>query len=878
MPSPILETKLFPPLRDQRTVLRPRLVELLDEGLQGKLTLISAPAGFGKTTLVCQWIAASKRPYAWLSLDEEDNDIARFLSYFVAALRTIAPRFGEELGSSLNSPRLPPLPTVLIQLLNALAQLPVPSILVLDDYHVIGAGQVEEALAFILEHLPRHLLIAIVTREDPGLPLATLRAHGLMTELRAADLRFTLPESTRFLNEVLRLDLSEKDVDALGTRTEGWIAGIQLAGISLRGSRDVAGFIKSFSGSQRYVMDYLVENVLLQQSDTVLAFLLRTSILDRFCGALCDAVVSDRTISGKETLEYLQQANLFLIPLDNEHIWYRYHHLFSDLLRHRLLQGSGKLPETARDFARELHKRASAWFEDNGLEMEAFRHAAAAGDVERSERLIEGKGMPLYFRGAIAPVLTWLESLPEEVLRSRPTLLETQAAILMGLARTTEAEQKLLAAEASLQGAPSGMADRDLVGRIASTRAMLALSRFDIETIISQSRRALEYLHADNVAYRTSTNWKLGYAYQLQGDRTAAQKAYAEASAASEASGNALFALLSRAGLGWAQEMENQLHMAAETYRRVLSKAGDLSLPAAFCESHLGLARIAYEWNDLDTAAAEGELSLKFAQQMATTDRFAVCKLFLARLELARGKAITAAALAAEAAHFARHHGFAAQSREAATTQALILLAEGNLIAAASLAESQDLPLIKAKVLLAKGEGPAALATLEPIRREAEARGWEDALLRISALRALACRASGEEAEGLQLLAQALALAEPGGFIRLFVDEGEPMEKLLSATAAAGIMPDYVSRILGAYSAFRDGDAGGPSRQLLEPLTKRELEVLRLVSLGFSNEEIGDRLFLSLSTVKGHNLRIFDKLQVKRRTEAVARARELGLL
>jgi LuxR family transcriptional regulator, maltose regulon positive regulatory protein len=393
MPTPILATKLYiPPLRPN-VVIRPRLIERLNEGLHCNLILISAPAGFGKTTLVSQWVEGIERPAAWLLLDEGENDLTRFLMYLVAALQTIAATLGEGVLGVLQSPQPPPTEAILTALLNDLTTIRDHFVLVLDDYHVIDAKPVDHALTFLLDHLPPHMHLVIATREDPQLPLARLRVGDQLTEVRVTDLRFTYSEAAGFLNQVMGLGLSAEDIAALETRTEGWIAGLQLAAISMQGQQD-AGFIASFTGSHHFVMDYLLEEVLGQQSESVQTFLLRTSILNRLCGPLCDAVVLDPSASGQETLEYLERANLFIVPLDNERHWYRYHHLFADLLRQRLHQSIASSTGDAKSHVNELHIRASLWYEDHGLEIEAFHHAVAANDVERAERLIEGKGIP----------------------------------------------------------------------------------------------------------------------------------------------------------------------------------------------------------------------------------------------------------------------------------------------------------------------------------------------------------------------------------------------------------------------------------------------------------------------------------------------------
>src|SRR6059058_3427761 len=476
--TPLLATKLHRPQPRAHLVRRPQLAERLTQGVMGPLTLVSAPAGFGKTTLLAQWLTESGMPVAWLSLDPGDNEPVRFLSYLIAALQTLDPHLGAVGLTLLQMPQPAAAETVLTLLINDVGSHGRDGgdfVLVLDDYHVIDAKAIDHALTFLLEHLPPHMHLVIATREDPPLPLARLRAGGRMTEVRAADLRFTPSEAAAFLNQVMGLRLSAQDIAALERRTEGWIAGLQLAAISLQGQQDATSFITSFTGSHHFVLDYLVEEVLGQQPERVQTFLLRTSILDRLCGPLCDAVLLTPSGSGQATLESIEHANLFLVPLDNERRWYRYHHLFADLLRQRLHQRSASSPGDEVGEVTELHIRASVWYEDHGLEIEAFHHAANANDIARAERLIEGEGMPLHFRGAVAPVLNWLESLPKTVLDTRPSLWVTYASTLLFSGKNTAVEQKLQAAEAALAVAVPDDRTQDLVGRIASMRATLAV-------------------------------------------------------------------------------------------------------------------------------------------------------------------------------------------------------------------------------------------------------------------------------------------------------------------------------------------------------------------------------------------------------------------
>jgi len=944
----LLQTKLYiPPIRP-KLVSRPRLIERLNAGLNGKLILVSASAGFGKTTLVSEWIAGfetlePKVRVAWLSLDEGDNDPKRFLTHLVAALQTLRADVGAGVLRMLQSPQPPPTEAMLTALLNDITAISDHCVLVLDDYHVIDSQPVDAALTFLLEHLPQppsggiHLVIA--SREDPRLPLARLRAKGQLAELRVNDLRFTPSEATELLNQVMDLDLSAEDIAALEARTEGWIAGLQLASLALQGTistqgrKDTTTFIKSFTGSHRFVLDYLLEEVLEQQPESIQTFLLHTSILDRLCGPLCDAVrfgpaetpgsssgsaarfggaaspstpvMRESAASGQEILEYLDRANLFTVPLDNERRWYRYHRLFAELLQQRLQRstsssaGGGRGDET--ELYNRLHVRASQWYEDNDLAIKAFHHAAAANDIERAERLIGGERIPQHFRGAVTAVLEWLESLPKTVLDARPWLWWRYASLLLVSGHTTGVEEKLQAAEAALlahkpdsepalmpEGRVEGPDDenRNLIGLIASARATLALTRYDPEAMLTQARRALEHLQSDSLMSRASANWTLGHAHLLQGERGAACQAFTEAISISQAAGDAFTTILATIGLGNVQERENQLYLAAESYQHVLQLAGDQPLQI-IGEAHLGLARVLYERNNLDAAEQHGEQGLELARQYERViDRFISCEVFLARLKLAQGDVPGATTILVRADQSVRQHGFVHRIQEVAAARVLAFIRQGDLAAAADLAASHELPISQARVHLARKEASAALATVEPVRKQAEAEGWADEKLKVTILEATAYHILGQNDEAARLLDEALVMAEPGGFVRTFVDEGPLMAQLLSEAAARGIRPEYIGKLLAAFVDATKDDADASIRRrmeltpssLVEPLSAREIEVLQLVAQGLTNKQVADRLYLSLHTVKAHARNIYGKLGVGNRTQAVARAKALGIL
>lgn len=870
MTTQILATKLYIPVPRPGVVMRPRLIDRLNTGLHGKLTLVSAPAGFGKTTLVSEWLGSGDYPAAWISLGEEDSEPARFMTYFVTALQSIAPQIGAGILKMLNSPQSPPIDSLLTPLLNELATMPHDFVLVLDDYHVLDSQEIDAALAFLIDNQPPQMHLVITTREDPGLPLARLRARGQLTEVREADLRFRPDEATEFLNQAMGLSLSPEDVAALEKRTEGWIAGLQLAAISMQGQQDIGDFIQSFTGSHHFVLDYLVDEVLSRQAPHIQRFLLKTSILERMCAALCDAILADEAHAAEDTLESIRRANLFLILLDNERRWYRYHHLFGELLRKHLTQA----PEIDLD---TLHIRASEWYEANGYDVEAFQHAAAAQDIERAEWLLHSSGVPLYFRGFARPVLSWLESLSTGLLNATPSLWVTYAWALMAAHRNTQIENKLEAAEAALEAFEPDDDTRDLLGHIAAIRAMDAAIRYESETIITEANRALDLLRPDNLYIRTVIMRSLAIAYQFQGERAAARDAYQEALAMSEASDNYFVNVLATTGLGIVQESDNQLYQAAEMYQRVLDVVGDPNQPIT-CAAYLGLARIHYEWNELDDAYEQGQRGIRLAQQIESIDSAAGGEIFLARLKLAQGDMAGAATVLDAVEQVIRQRDFVRQVPVAAAVRVLLCLRQGDLQQAAHLAHWHDLPLSQARVYLAQRKPAQALAVLEPFRQQMDAYNWHDERLKVMVLQALAHYQMGDADEAVVVISDALALAAPGGFVRVFIDESQPMQKLLSRAAARGIMPDYTRKLVTAFEAEAEPAQSVSSQPLIEPLSERELEILALVADGLSNREIGERLFISLSTVKGHNRNIFDKLHVKRRTEAVACARDLNLI
>jgi LuxR family maltose regulon positive regulatory protein len=893
-------------------VLRPRLTERLNQGLHRKLTLISAPAGFGKTTLVSEWVATDGLRVAWLSLDEGDNEPTRFLSYLVAALQTIAPNIGEGVLRALASPQPPPTEPLLTTLLNEITTIQESFVFVLDDYHIIEAKAIDRALTFLLEHLPPQMNLVITTREDPQLPLARLRARGQLTELRANDLRFTPAEAAGFLNQLMGLNLSARDIADLEARTEGWIAGLQLAAISMQGHKDTTGFIQAFTGSHHFVLDFLVEEVLEQQSEKVQKFLLFTSILDRLCGSLCETVLLEPVGSGQSTLEYIEHANLFIVPLDNERRWYRYHHLFGDLLRQRLYQDTASSTQAAGLEVAELHKRASTWYANNDLPAEAIHHALAAGDFALAAGLIELAWPAMDGRFQSATWLGWARLLPDEIVHTRPVLSVAYGWALLNGGELETAEQWLDLATRLLNNPVTAMVIvdeaqfRTLPASIATARAYQAQARGDVPGSVKYARQALDLLPADNHLRRGPAAALLGLAQWANGDLEAAHRALDEAMANFQKTGNLHFAISGTYGLADIRITQGRLREAIKTYTRVLQLVLEQGEPLlrGTADLYLGLSDLYREQGDMEAATENLQHCEELGEQLALMgwhNRWCPVK---ARFKVTQGDLAGALDLLDEAVRHYRRTPVP-DVRPLAALKARVWVAMGRLNEAQRWVQEQNLSvddslsymreaeyITLARILIAEYQREPSDATiqkalrlLDRLRQAAEVGGRFGSVIEIGVLQALAHQSQGNLAPALVALESVLKLAEPEGYVRIFVDEGIPMAELLSEAAVRRIMPDYTGKLLAYFEAEKPKSKDKANlplvtsdRPLIEPLSPRELEVLQLMAQGLSNQEISERLFLALSTVKGHNRIIFAKLEVQRRTEAVARARELGLL
>jgi LuxR family maltose regulon positive regulatory protein len=932
----LLVTKLYIPPPHPSLVPRPHLVRRLEEGVRlgHRLMLISAPAGFGKSTLLSEWVAGRSRPTApgsrqratcpswlpgplaqsrtgrhagqgaeptgagrtgWLSLDEGDNDSVRFLAYFIAALQKIEENLGKGVLSALQSPRPLPIEKLLTTLINQINAIPDRVVLILDDYHLITAQPIHDALAFLLDHLPDNMHLVIATRADPPLPIGRLRGRRQLTELRQADLRFTPAEAKQLLNQVMGLDLSVDAIAALNSRTEGWIVGLQLAALSMRGREDLASFIAAFTGSQHYILDYLAEEVLQRQSQSIQAFLLQTSILDRMSGSLCDAVLG--IPDSLTLLDYLEHSNLFIVPLDDRREWYRYHHLFVDFLRASLRQ---RWP----DRVPTLHRRASHWYAQHGQMDEAINHALSAGDFEGATQMVEQAAESTMMRGEFATFLSWIEALPSDIVRARPSLciLEATALLVSG--------HPLKLVEANLQEAMAADTTGAAAGAMAAFRALVAIFQADERQSAERVRLALELLPEESLFLRTLVAGFLSLNYFLCPDVATARQALEEAARIGEQAGNLMMTVLAQCHLAELSLMQGRLHEARASYEQALDLATDEQgkrQPIAGMPL-MGLGYLFWEWNDLESAshhAMEGIELTRMWAEMASMQGY----IPLAYVRQAQGDMRGARQAIQKARQLAQE--FDASELDdimIAAYQARLWIMQDNIKAAIDWAETQSrdkdssleqwekeagsafLPLYRAfeyialaRVRIAQGHPDVALKMLEPLLQATEPGGWLLCVIEILILKAMALQKQGDTPQALAALERALSLAEPGGFMRMFIDGGQPMAQLLHEAAGRGISPEYTSRLL---AAFPDSESRltasakpqKPESRMVEPLSERELEVLRLLTTHLSSTEIAEELIISANTVRSHIKHIYSKLNAHGRTDAIQRAKELHLL
>ncbi len=900
----LLRTKLFRPRLAGDVIGRPRLLDRLDAGLERRLILVSAPAGSGKTTVLGQWLATRALPAAWVSLDERDNDPARFWAYVIAALQTLDPEIGVTALALLHAPQPPPVETLLTELLNDLLLLSADSVLVLDDYHVIERPEVHAGCTFLIEHLPPQLHLALASRAEPPLPLPLWRARRQLLEFDAGDLRFTPQEATDFLNRVMELRLSAAQIAALEQATEGWIAGLQLAALSMQGEADLEGFIGAFSGSHRYVFDYLAQEVFARQSELVQRFLLETSILERLNVPLCDTLTQEE-LPAQSILATLEKSRLFLVPLDNERRWYRYHQLFGEFLRARLAQS-----RTAEEIE-TLHRRAAIWhMVQNHLE-ETLYHYRAVGDFEKIAEILELTADDFFIKSTLLSLIGWVELLPPELRQRHPRLSMIYAWATLATGHFEQAEETLREIETLLGATTEELLDdpaalapalRFPLIEVAVLRTAMGMHTFELDNVRQAAQRLLPHLeegerrclHNTAASLRPVLLFNLGLACEFQGDLASALPALAKALELSLTEHNLHIVPLALGHLGQLQTLQGRLHEAEATYRRALRHAEEMSsVPSPLAgNAYAGLGQLYYRWNDLVRAEMYLQQAVELGRPWRSWESLLPGYLGLSQLHSLRREWEAAFALLETLEQLCREAQMEPLLSAVELTRVQLYIRRGDREAVAQWAAGRSLEpageplyllegeaLAHARVLLALDRSSEALRLLEQWLPSMEAGERWDRVIEARVLQARAWETVGRREQALEALERALALGEPAGYVRVFADEGAQLAPLLRNVQAPGVSPTYVEQLLAACEpAVAAGSAPSAAQPLVEPLTARELEVLQELARGLTNAEIAEALFVSLNTVKSHLKSIYGKLQVQNRTEAVLRAQELGLL
>ncbi len=898
---PLLRTKLHMPLHRGNEVPRPDLVGQLDAGFEeGRpLTLVIAPAGSGKTTLLGQWILQKKIAATWLSLDEEDNDPTRFWIYVCAALQSLDPHLAQKAIQLLQSPQPPSDEVFLNTLLNEIHAYPTHFCLVLDDYHLIETTAIHRALTYFIDHMPSHMQLILSSRIDPPLPLARLRARGNMVEIRAADLAFSDAETAAFLADIMKLDLPQEIVTALAARTEGWVAGLQLAALALRGRTNYQSFFQEFTGGHRYILGFFIDEVLARQPEAVQDFLLKTSILQRLCGPLCDAVTGEA--GSHDMLEMLQRDNLFTVPLDEREEWYRYHHLFQDVLQLRL-------QKTYADLIPSLHHRASLWYEENGLLDQAIEHAIAAQDLKRAGDLIVDAFLPLWKQSMLGTLRRWIDNLPEAAVQQHAELAYWSSLLLSYTGRLEQGEARLNLAEsqwqtlaASQELTPEAFNRRR--GRIAMLRGILAARRGENAEAIRLAEEAFAQLPLDEYVFRGGTFTVLGLAHLNRGELFEAQQDYEHAAEQARAADHWFLLVGALGRLAPIQIALGRLHAAATTCRQLLALpiVQSRNLPGSGF-AHVGLAGVYYQQGALDEAEKHAKIGLELGEAASIVDLIYAAALAQANVQLALGAHEAALSMLQRAGEIALPVGGELFVRRVQAIEALVHLRSGKLDLVIRWAQSihhseTDDPLlteleglVRIRLQLIERRADEALEGLQNLLQAAEDAQRIGSVIEILMLQARALMILGEKERATDALERALTLAQLEGYVQVFVNEGLPMVELLRAVgrqASASPLRAYMGRLLAALVIDEaDRDTQSPiaiSTQpahaaLIEPLTDRELDILRLIGEGASNEEIATHFVISIHTVRKHISNILSKLDVKNRTEAVAYARRAGIL
>ena len=868
----IISTKLYMPHSRTDVVQRPRLNKKLEHGIQGSLVLVSAPAGFGKSTAISSWLEDSGRNAAWFSIDDGDNDPAVFLTYFTAALAALEPSIGTEILKPLLSSSSVNLDKILIQIINDTAGLKSDIILVIDDYHLISSEAVHEKLLFLINHIPHNLHLVISTREDPPFKLARQRASGLSSVISSEELRFKGAEVKDFLSGAVDQDITDDVVFALERKCEGWITGLKLDALALTESGNDIRAVK-----QPYIIDYLVEEVISRQSGPVQEFLLKTSVLDDFCAPLCDAVVKSSSGTGYRMLEKIGQLNLFIVPMDDEGRWFRYHHLFRDALYHNLQKNNSDY----ESLITEIYKAASLWYEQNDFYDEAFRYAVAAKDYEAAVRIVSDDNIPIHIRRMTNSLINLLEALPNSVFNKYPILMIELCSLKLGAGRTEGVKEQLDTAEALIMKNKGSENSQHLLGRIAAGRSTYAFAHYNFEEILIQAQRALELLDERDrsISARITALWTKANALEAMGKRREAVDDYDKALLLSRKAGAVFFIGINLIGRAMIHEYDCNLSAAEQLFRQAVEVFAGQAIPVV-SEAYLGLARILYKRNELvaadDTIKKSLMLTMLYEDKM---DRYIISEILKIRLRLAENAVGEASAMLAEVYSTAKLKNFKNRIKELESLRQYICLVQGFIDEAEQQEMPVDIPDCRIRILIAKKRIPEALSFLKDYKAEIIRKEFREELLQIEVIEAVALFLNNEKDSALKILEAAVNKAESSGFIRIFIDEGAVVKRLLTELAKSQTNSEFINEILAAFppvpvlNYYSEKDD-----VLIESLSHRELEILHLIASGLSNIQIAKKLNLAIDTVKGHNRNIFSKLQANRRTEAVARARELGII
>jgi LuxR family maltose regulon positive regulatory protein len=893
MTQQILSTKLYFPSTQPIWVKRNRLIDKLNNCFNARLTVVSAPAGFGKTTLLSEWIEQSEYPVGWVSLDQGDNDPKRFHAYIIAALQQIQPGFGSNTETIIKSPQQVPPENIVTALINEIGESLKKSVLILDDYHLIDSPLIHQSLSFFIEHLPDNLHLIIAGRHDPPIPLSKLRTRKQLYEIREADLRFTTDETVNFFNVTMNLDLTKDEVETLEERTEGWIASLQLAGIAMQGRNNIHDFIKSFKGSHSYIVDYLTEEVINHLDLNLQEFLLYTSILTRFNSSLCDAVIAG--LGSQDIIDYLNKAKLFIVPLDENRKWFRYHHLFSDLLRYRLEQ-------LFPDIIPNLHKRASKWFKENNFTEDAINHSLAAGDKEGAANLIESSSISALVNAELTTLRNWAQKIPQEILNNRAYILICLAWVHNIYGEFEKTEPLLTKVEFILNGEAKRYDEksrRDLSAHVALLRSYSYSPYYtnnpsDVEAQRKLILEAKKFLNADNTIMQSTLELLLGWTFAFTGNWKEAKESFMNAFVFGEMSNNHIVALNGVFNYVDILLVEGKLQQAHNLIRESIDKYetryGKRFLSLGYV--YLIMSRILYELNDLDTSDYYASECLRLSKLMGNWTMFFHAITMLQYIKQTKGDISSVRQLIKEDDEALNVQNLSHFRELVIETQRVkVLLAQKNFKAVAKWQDRfnndsmKDIPyhtsgkLLGVRFLIATGNYASAIELLNAIEEHVTSSGAKGFLLEVLILKAIIYHKEKDTFRALELLKDAIIIAEPEGYLRIFINEGKTIADLLNIFLSAysqekDFPMSYVTKLLEEINK----QLAKPDQPVEEPLSDREIEVLRLLSAGYSNKEIADKLFLAIGTIKKHTHQIYQKLNVDSRVRAIQTARELNLI